>query len=358
VQKSRHHKEYSNPYARKQFLIVDSVPEMLRALAMTLASFGAEKVEYAGKAGDALVKLMRYDFDVVLCDFDLGNGNDGLYLLEEAKERNLLKQSCVFMIVSGERRAAKVISAAELVPDDYLLKPFTGEVLAERLERAMRRRDAFRFVDEALMNHEYLAAIDACNKKIAERSEFTLDFMKLKGSLSLKIGDYDSARALYQQVLKIRELPWAQLGMAKSLASLKQVEPALAMFHHIVMENEHVMEAYDWLARLYQGNHELAQAQQVLKRATELSPATVRRHKALAEVALENGDLAQAKDAYGTTLELSKASWHRNPVLYAALARTQLACGEKGEAMKTLASLRRDYKYKPEGEWMADVLDS
>ena len=75
-------------------------------------------------------------------------------------------------------------------------------------------------------------------------------------------------------------------------------------------------------------------------------------------VALENGDLAQAKDAYGTTLELSKASWHRNPVLYATLARTQLACGEKGEAMKTLASLRRDYKYKPEGEWMADVLDS
>ena len=358
VQKSRHHKEYSNPYAKKQFLIVDSVPEMQRALAMTLASFGAEKVEYAGKASDALVKLMRYDFDVVLCDFDLGTGNDGLYLLEEAKERNLLKQSCVFMIVSGERRAAKVISAAELVPDDYLLKPFTGEVLAERLERAMRRRDAFRFVDEALMNHEYLAAIDACNKKIGERNEFTLDFMKLKGSLSLKIGDYDTARALYEQVLKIRELPWAQLGMAKSLASLKQVEPALAMFHHIVMENEHVMEAYDWLARLYQGNHELAQAQQVLKRATELSPATVRRHKALAEVALENGDLAQAKDAYGTTLELSKASWHRNPVLYATLARTQLACGEKGEAMKTLASLRRDYKYKPEGEWMADVLDS
>ena len=42
VQKSRHHKEYNNPYAKKQFLIVDSVPEMQRALAMTLASFGAE----------------------------------------------------------------------------------------------------------------------------------------------------------------------------------------------------------------------------------------------------------------------------------------------------------------------------
>lgn len=358
AQKSKHHKEYVNPYAKKQFLIVDSVPEMQRALSMTLASFGAEKVEYAGKASDALVKLMRYDFDVVLCDFDLGGGSDGLYLLEEAKERNLLKQSCVFMIISGERRAARVISAAELAPDDYLLKPFTGEVLAARLERAMRRRDAFRIVDEALLNHEYLTAIDACNKKIGERNEFTLDFMKLKGSLSLKIGDYDTARNLYGQVLKIKELPWAKMGMAKSLAQLKQVEPALGLFQQVIVENDRVMEAYDWLAKLYQDNHNLPKAQDTLKRATELSPATIRRHKALAEVAVENGDLKQAQAAYNTTLELSKASYHRSPTHYAALARIQLANGEKAEAAKTLAALRRDYKYKPDGEWMADVLDA
>ena len=358
TQKSKNHKELTNPYAKKQFLVVDNVPEMQRAMAMTLTSFGAEKIEYAGKASDALIKLMRYDIDVVLCDFDLGSGSDGLYLLEEAKERNLLKQSCVFMIVSGERRAARVISAAELVPDDYLLKPFTGEVLADRLERAMRRRDAFKLVDEALLNHEYLSAIEACNKKIGERDEFSLDFMKLKGSLSMKIGDHATARSLYEQVLKIREMPWAKMGLAKALASEKQIEPAMALFQQVVADNDRVMEAYDWLAKLYQDKHDLPKAQETLKRATELSPATIRRHKQLAEVAEENGDMKQAKAAFGTTLELSKASWHRNPAHYAALARTQLACGEKGDAAKTLASLRRDYKYKPDGEWMADVLDS
>ncbi|WP_230369681.1 response regulator [Paludibacterium denitrificans] len=83
--------------------------------------------------------MAKYEFDVVLCDYDLGNGYDGLYLFEEVKERNLIKQSCVFMIVTGERRAQRVISAAELAPDDYLLKPFTGEVLSQRLEKAMRR---------------------------------------------------------------------------------------------------------------------------------------------------------------------------------------------------------------------------
>lgn len=351
-------RDYSNPFAKKQFLVVDCVPEMQRAMSMTLQSFGAEKVEYAGKASDALVKLMRYDFDVVLCDYDLGSGSDGLYLYEEAKERNLLKQSCVFMIVSGERRAAKVLSAAELAPDGYLLKPFTGEELAKRLEVAMRRRDAFKVVDEALMSHDYMAAIDACSKKIGERNEFSLDFMKLKGSLSMKIGDYDSAHNLYQQVLKIKEIPWAKVGMAKSMAGLKKVEPAIGLFQQVIIENDRVMEAYDWLAKLYQDNHELDKAQQTLKRATELSPATIRRHQALAQVAEENGDLEQAKKAYATTLDLAKASWHRSPAHYATLARTQLASQDKAEAMKTLASLRRDYKHNPEGEWMADVVDS
>ncbi|SCK10625.1 tetratricopeptide repeat protein [Vogesella sp. LIG4] len=350
--------EYSNPFAKKMYLVVDSVPEMQRAMAMTLNSFGGEKVEYAGKASDALVKLMRYDFDVVLCDYDLGTGNDGLYLYEEARARNLLKQSCVFMIVSGERRAAKVISAAELAPDGYLLKPFTGVELGRRLEVAMRRREAFKVVDDALMSHDYLGAIEACNKKIGERGEFALDFMKLKGSLALKIGDYDSAQALYKQVLQVKELVWAKLGMAKALAGQKQVESALAMFEQVIVENDRVMEAYDWLARLYQDNHDLTRAQDILKRATELSPATVHRHQVLAEVAEENGDLLQARSAYNTVLNLAKSSWHRNPAHYAALVRTQLACGEKAEAARTLASLRRDYKYNAEGEWMADVVDS
>ena len=170
---------------------------------MTLSSFGADKVEYASKAGDALAKMGKYEFDVVLCDYDLGNGYDGLYLFEEVKERNLIKQSCVFMIVTGERRSQRVISAAELAPDDYLLKPFTGEVLRERLEKAMRRREAFRLVDEAIMRHEYLSAIEVCSRLIGERGEFTLDFMKLKGSLALKIGDFDSARSLYMDVLRL-----------------------------------------------------------------------------------------------------------------------------------------------------------
>lgn len=347
-----------NPYAHRLFLVIDSVPEMQRALAMTLASFGADKVEYAGRASDALAKLAKYDFDVVLCDYDLGNGYDGLYLFEEVKARNLIKQSCVFMVVTGERRAQRVISAAELAPDDYLLKPFTGELLSQRLERAMRRREAFKVVDAAVQRHDYLSAIEICNRMLAERGEFALDFMKLKGSLALKIEDFHTARALYREVLAVKEVGWAKLGLAKALTGLRAYDEARGLFEEVLLENGRVMEAYDWLARLHHANHRKVEAQAVLKSATELSPVVIRRQQALAELALGNNDLATAEAACQTTLELAKYTWHRHPTLYANLARVQLARGETAQAGRTLASLRRDYRYDEVGEWMADVVDS
>ena len=349
---------YQDPYASRLFLIIDSLPEMQRALAMTLASFGADKVEYASKASDALAKMAKFEFDVVLCDYDLGNGYDGLYLFEEVKERNLIKQSCVFMIVTGERRAQRVISAAELAPDDYLLKPFTGEVLSQRLEKAMRRREAFRVVDEAVMRHEYLAAIDACSRKISQRGEFTLDFMKLKGSLAQKIGDFDTARSLYMEVLRLKPLAWAKLGLAKSLTGLKSYDEAKLLFEEVLTDNGRVMEAYDWLAKLHRIHHDLDGAQSTLEKATMLSPVVLRRQKQLAEVALLNKDLETAEAACEETLNIAKYTWHRSPTHYAMLARVQLARGETGTAARTLGNLRRDYRYNETGEWMCTVIDS
>lgn len=351
-------KSYEDPYSSRLFLIIDSLPEMQRALAMTLASFGADKVEYASKAGDALAKMAKFEFDVVLCDYDLGNGYDGLYLFEEVKERNLIKQSCVFMIVTGERRSQRVISAAELAPDDYLLKPFTGEVLSQRLEKAMRRREAFRVVDEAIMRHEYLAAIDACSRKISQRGEFTLDFMKLKGSLAQKIGDFDTARNLYMEVLRLKPLAWAKLGLAKSLTGLKSYDEARLLFEEVLTDNERVMEAYDWLAKLHRIHHNLPGAQSTLEKATNLSPVVLRRQKQLAEVAMLNKDLETAEAASEETLNIAKYTWHRSPTHYAMLARVQMARGETGTAARTLGNLRRDYRYNAAGEWMCSVIDS
>ena len=46
----------------------------------------------------------------------------------------MIKSATIFMMVTAERSYEKVVSAVELAPDDYLIKPFSGEVLRTRLE--------------------------------------------------------------------------------------------------------------------------------------------------------------------------------------------------------------------------------
>ncbi len=358
VQPVRIRMQDENPYSSKLFLIIDNVPEMQRALSMTLSSFGANKVEYANRASDAMSKLARFDFDVVLCDFDLGNGYDGLHLLEEIKQKNLIKQSCVFMIVTAESRVERVVSAAELAPDAYLLKPFSGEQLRVRLEKAMRRRGALKSVDTFIQKNEYLAAITECDRRIAERDEFLLDFMKLKGSLSLQIGDHLGAESLYKEVLQIKALPWAKLGLGKALVGAKRFDEARPLFEEVLDENSRVMEAYDWLARIQEAKHEFGHAKQTLQTATELSPVVIRRQKKLGETAMQEGDFATAQTALQKTIDLAKYSSYRCPDDYAALARAQVAAGELSAAAQTVSNVRREFRGDPVADWTATVMES
>lgn len=350
--------EDRNPFESKLFLIIDSVPEMQRAMSMTLSSVGANKVEYATRATEAMTKLSRFDVDVVMCDYDLGNGYDGLHLLEEIKERNLIKQSCVFMIVTSERRAHRVIGAAELAPDAYLLKPFTGEQLLQRLERAVKRKDVMKGVDNFIMHHEYLSAIAECDKRISNKDEYIVDFLRLKGSLAIKIGDHLAAKTVYEQIMAIKPLGWAKMGLAKALTLNKQFDEARVHFEEILDENDHIMEAYDWLSKIQTAQGALANAQETVQKAVTLSPVVLKRQKALGEAATLNGDFGVAAEALQKTIDIAKYSAYRCVEDYANLARVQRLKGDLNAATQTAMQVRREFKGDPVASWVATLMDS
>ena len=69
-----------------------------------------------------------------------GSGQD---LLDDLRRNQLLPYSTIFIMVTGERQYERVVSAAELAPNDYILKPFAADTLQGRIERALTKRDAF-----------------------------------------------------------------------------------------------------------------------------------------------------------------------------------------------------------------------
>ncbi|WP_432723693.1 tetratricopeptide repeat protein [Jeongeupia wiesaeckerbachi] len=339
-------------------LIIEPASEVRAMLARGLLEAGVGEVDYAARTGDAYGKLKQTPYDIVLCEYDLGQSFDGLHFFEACQTQHLLKPSCVFMIVTGERRLSQVMSAAELTPDAYLLKPFSGSELLERLARAIARKRQLRAIDDASRAGDYLAAIAACNTELsgatpAERP----DLLRHKGRLLGLLGEHALARDFYREQLADGDWPWAQMGLARSLFELKQYDEAKLLFERVKTEHELVMDAYDGLARTLaaQGDGEAAQA--VLEQAVTRSPLVARRQRARGRLAQRNGALDVAQAALSQAVQLNRGSFWRDPALYGELARVQLAQGDIGAARRTAAQLMHDFRGDEVGQAVAEMIE-
>ena len=140
-------------------LIIDDFSEMRNACRRMLTEYDPEAVDDCANGNDALEKMRRKKYDIVLCDYNLSESKDGQQILEEARHEGILDYSSLFMVITGENTRAMVMAAVEYEPDDYLTKPFTKEVLIKRLQRLIYRKQGLNLVGEALAEKNYNKAI-------------------------------------------------------------------------------------------------------------------------------------------------------------------------------------------------------
>ena len=93
-------------------------------------------VETAATYADAVGKVADYDYDCILLDVMLPDGN-GLKLLEELREAG--KRGNV-IIVSARDAIEDKVKGLDLGADDYLAKPFHLAELAARIKSVIRRK--------------------------------------------------------------------------------------------------------------------------------------------------------------------------------------------------------------------------
>src|SRR5690606_12824301 len=158
-------------------LIIEPHAGMRAGIHNMLSQGGLTKIDYAVSASTAIRPLRSRSFDLVICEYDLGEGQDGQQLLEDLRHYRLLTPETVFVMVTTERTRDKVMSAAELALNDYILKPFTAEILLERLARAVERRNALRDVRQLVEDGNLAGAIEACTHGADTQPRHAPDFM-------------------------------------------------------------------------------------------------------------------------------------------------------------------------------------
>ena len=118
-----------------KLLLIEDEQELAKSIQEYLN--GNEFVcEWANKFSTALDKISNYDYDCILLDLMLPDGN-GLEILTELKKQNKTEG---VIIISAKETLDSRIEGFNLGADDYLTKPFHLSELLVRIQALIRRK--------------------------------------------------------------------------------------------------------------------------------------------------------------------------------------------------------------------------
>jgi CheY-like chemotaxis protein len=334
-------------YSNLTVLIVDPNVGMRGNLHNMLNSCEINKIEYAVSAGTAIRHIRKQSFDVILCEYDLGNGQegqDGQQLLEDLRNNKLIALWTIFIMITSENVLAKVMGAAELAPTDYILKPFTRDMLLQRITKALEKRADFFSIHNAMTQGNLREAIRICILGETKVPRHVNEFLRLRAELHLSLGEAEEAEQLYRKIIEGKALHSAQLGLAKALYMQQRYDETDEVLNQLISGNDKIMSAYDLLAKNHQAMGNMSQAQQTLETAVSKSPHMVRRLRRLGEIALESGDVGVAERSFKQVVAKAKYSEFRDPEDHVKLVQTLIKKGDPTGAAGVIRDMEKSLR--------------
>ncbi len=122
-----------------RILVVDDFSTMRRIVRNLLKELGFTNIDEAEDGAVALQKLNGGGFQFVVSDWNMPN-MDGLTLLRTVRSSPAL-QHLPFLMITAEAKRENIIAAAQAGADGYIVKPFTGATLGEKLQKIFEKLD-------------------------------------------------------------------------------------------------------------------------------------------------------------------------------------------------------------------------
>ncbi len=114
-------------------LVVDDMSTMRRIVKNVLRQIGFSDIMEAENGQDALTKLKAGGFGLVVSDWNMPV-MQGIELLRAVRADAELK-TLPFLMVTAEAQKENLIEAVQAGVSNYVVKPFTAEVLQGKLEK-------------------------------------------------------------------------------------------------------------------------------------------------------------------------------------------------------------------------------
>ncbi|MCK9273934.1 MAG: response regulator [Syntrophales bacterium] len=120
-----------------KILIVDDFATMRKVIRNLLKQIGYENIVEAEDGVMALAELRNQKIEFVISDWNMPNMT-GLELLREVRaDSNLCKTP--FLMITAESLKENVVEAVKAGVDNYIVKPFTAEILNEKIGKIVAK---------------------------------------------------------------------------------------------------------------------------------------------------------------------------------------------------------------------------
>ncbi len=122
-----------------QLLIVDDHKTMLRIVRNILEQIGFENIDEASDGTEALQKLVRKKYDLVISDWNM-MPMTGLQLLQFIRTDQTYNHKKVpFIMVTAESKVENIMEAKKAGVDNYIVKPFNAVTMEEKIKSTLAK---------------------------------------------------------------------------------------------------------------------------------------------------------------------------------------------------------------------------
>jgi len=324
-------------------LVIDDMPTMRQSIRTQLGEIGIPQVDQAGSPDEAIERVRKQSYDIIVCDYNMNKDTNGQQLLEYLRSQNLLSPSAIFIMVTAENNYTLVASAAEFQPDAYMVKPLTGGKLLERLDRLLDKQNALKAVSSKINRKDYAGAVAECDVVMQSEPKWAAEVIKIKASSLLELGKPDEALAVYQKALSLRDdLVWAKLGVARCYLMSGDLNEAKLAAKDVLTLSSQYIPAYDLLAKISEALGEDEEALNSLNRSYDVIPSA-RRSRMVGDAAYRSGNTELARTAFERAVNHTKGSVTAYPSDVISLAQIHIDLGNANLALETLSAAPKNF---------------
>ncbi|MFN3809363.1 MAG: response regulator [Roseateles asaccharophilus] len=344
------------PNSAMKVLVIDDQQQVRHIIRESLYRLGFKHVLMAGDAAEALRHLRSEPMDLVLSDYNLGDGPDGQQLLEAARGGRLLSPVAPWIFISANALRGDVLAAGDFLPDGYIIKPFTDQLLARYIEGLTARKQALAPLLLAADAQKWDEVLKEAEAFIKRGDALSSEGLKHKAQALMRLARFEEALACYGSALDLNsELAWARLGHAQAQRALGRPEAARAELERLTRAQPSFASAYDILLEITEEQGDAEAALNTARAVADLVPNAKRKTR-LGGLALAAGETELAVKVLEQAVAKNRHAVNPGPQDSVLLAQALLDNGEPARAATLAAELGKRFAEQGPARLLAKAL--